>query len=236
MPRRAKLRQRPQAPRGNRASSPNPNLNNDQQLLRSIGPNGLFELGIAPAAPGMSSVSGPAPHPGEQLQKQRPADAPGGVEQEPDSEQPNHVRRQSSGFERHDDEHVDEGQRYAADDGRSHPIACPGEEARHDEEEDHPPYAAPERLRENLGNAERRHWLHAERRNRDHASDIEQQKQSLVEGQNGEESGREGNGQACRRQLPASGPDRGTACHFLLLRWYRLPTPLASASLLVSNR
>src|SRR6266699_287857 len=143
----------------------NPNLNNDWQLLRSIGPNGLFELGIAPAAPSMNSLSALVPHPGEQLQKQRPADAPGGVEQEPDSEQPNHVRRQSSGFERHDDEHVDEGQRYAADDGRSHPIACPGEEARHDEDEDDPPYAAPERLRENLGNADRRHWLHAESRN-----------------------------------------------------------------------
>src|SRR6266567_330884 len=102
-----------------------------------------------------------APHPGKQFQKQRPADAPGGIEQPSDREQSNHVRRQSSGFERHDDEHVDEGQRYAADEGRSHPIASPGEEARHDEEEDDPPYAAPERLRENLGNAERRHWLHA---------------------------------------------------------------------------
>src|SRR6266699_1275674 len=40
-------------PGGNRASSPTPNLNNDYQLLRSIGPNGLFELGIAPAAPSM---------------------------------------------------------------------------------------------------------------------------------------------------------------------------------------
>jgi hypothetical protein len=97
------------------------------------------------------------------------------------------------------------------------PIACPGEEARHDEEEDDPPNAAPERLRENLGNAERRHRLHAERLNRDHASDIEQEKHSFIEGQNGEESGREGNGQAYRRQLPASMPDRGTACHFLLL-------------------
>src|SRR6266852_1675054 len=104
----------------------------------------IFELGIATAAPGMNPLSALAPHPGEQLQKQRPADAPGGVEQPPDREQPSHVRRQSSGFERHDDEHVDEGQRYAADDGRSHPIACPGEKARHDEEEDDPPYAAPE--------------------------------------------------------------------------------------------
>ena len=54
------------------------------------------------------------------------------------------------------------------------------------------PIRRPRRLRENLGNAERRHWLHAKRRNRDHASDIEQQKHSLIEGQNGEESGREG--------------------------------------------
>jgi len=71
----------------------------------------IVELGIATAAPGMNPLSALAPHPGEQLQKQRPADAPGGVEQPPDREQPSHVRRQSSGFERHDDEHVDEGQR-----------------------------------------------------------------------------------------------------------------------------
>src|SRR5947207_1048124 len=94
----------------------------------------------------MNSLSALATHPGEQLQGQRPADAPSGIEQQPDREQPNHVRRQSPSFERHDDAHVDDGKRYAADDGRSHPIACPAEEARHDEEEDDPPYAAPEPL------------------------------------------------------------------------------------------
>src|SRR6266536_1684435 len=74
------------------------------------------------ALPRRSAVRLGSAHRLEQAEEERPADAPGGVEQEADDEETERLRRAPTDLQRPHHEHEDERQREAAGDGRCDPV------------------------------------------------------------------------------------------------------------------